>query len=217
MFDLSVETGNCSNTASDDSLGLQSPPLKRYKLGTIKVTDHQLMSATEHAHLRESNSSWAAAAADFHPHQFPSVPGAYPGAYPPMYNPAGIPGMHYSGHPMAGANYPYPMPYHWGHHHPSVAGAVAASVPQFGEHMLQQQQHHHQQQQQAQQQHRQVATSKDVQSHHDVLQHPHISGHTAKSPQSILAMHFCDEDECLSSPIPVQTDQLQPVVNRSPW
>jgi hypothetical protein len=52
--------------------------------------------------------------------------------------------------------------------------------------MLQQQHHHHQQQQQQQhaQQHRQAATSKEVQSHHEVLQHPHISGHTPESQQS---------------------------------
>ena len=135
---------------------------------------HQLMSAAaEHAHLRDSSSSWATAG--LHPHQFQSVPGAYPGAYPPMYNPASIPGMHYHGQPMPSANYPYPMPYHWGHHHPSAA----AAVPQLGEHMLQQQHHHHQQQQ-----HRQVATSKEMPSHHEVLQHPHISGHTPESPQS---------------------------------
>ena len=135
---------------------------------------HQLMSAaTEHAHLRESNSSWATAG--LHPHQFQGVPGAYPGAYPPMYNPS-IPGMHYPGQPMPSANYPYPVPYHWGHHHPSAA---AAAVPQLGDHMLQQQHHHHQQQQ-----HRQVATSKEVPSHHEVLQHPHISGHSSESPQS---------------------------------
>ena len=134
---------------------------------------HQLMSAAaEHAHLRDSSSSWATAG--LHPHQFQSVPGAYPGAYPPMYNPASIPGMHYPGQPMPSANYPYPMPYHWGHHHPSATG-----VPQLGEHMLQQQHHHHQQQQ-----HRQVATSKELPSHHEVLQHPHISGHTPESPQS---------------------------------
>ena len=136
---------------------------------------HQLMSAAaEHAHLRESNSSWPTAG--LHPHQFQGVPGAYPGAYPPMYNPS-IAGMHYPGQHMPSANYPYPMPYHWGHHHPS-----AAAVPQLSEHMLQQQHHHHQQQQQ--QQHRQVATSKEMPSHHEVLQHPHISGHTSESPQS---------------------------------
>lgn len=139
---------------------------------------HQLMSAAEHAHLRESNSSWTTAG--LHPHQFQGVPGAYPGAYPPMYNPS-IAGMHYHGQPMPSANYPYPMPYHWGHHHSSAAAAAAAGVPQLGEHMLQQQHHHHQQQQQ---QHRQAATSKEMPSHHEVLQHPHISGHTSESPQS---------------------------------
>ena len=148
---------------------------------------HHLMSAAEHAHHhRDGGSTWsAAAAAGLHP-QFAGIPGAYPGAYPPMYGHAGIPGMHYSGQPMPGANYPYPMPYHWGHHpHPSAA----AAVPPFGshgDHMMQQQQQHHQQQQQQQQQHRQAAAgSKDVPSHHEVLQHPHISGsHNPESPQS---------------------------------
>ena len=150
---------------------------------------HQLMSAAEHAHLRESSTSWAATAtaAGLHPHQFPGVPGAYHGAYPPMYNPAGIPGMHYPGQPMPGANYPYPMPYHWGHHHPSAA---SASLPPFGEHMLHQQHHHHHQQQQQQQQHRQVATSKDMASHHEVLQHPHISGHASEQSPRSTSLHM---------------------------
>ena len=145
---------------------------------------HHLMSA-EHAHHRDAGSGWsaaAAAAAGLHP-QFSPVPGAYPGTYPPMYNPGGIPGMHYSGQPMPGANYPYPMPYAWGHHHPAEA---AGAVPQFAshsDHVIQQQQHHAQQQQQ-QQQHRQAATSKDVPSHHDVLQHPHIGAHTPEPSQS---------------------------------
>ena len=148
---------------------------------------HHLMTAAEHAHHRDGGSTWsAAAAAGLHP-QFAGIPGAYPGAYPPMYSHAGIPGMHYSGQPMPGANYPYPMPYHWGHHpHPSAA--AAAAVPQFGshgDHMIQQQQQHHQQQQ-----HRQAAAgSKEVAGHHDVLQHPHISGGpTPESPQSASLM-----------------------------
>ena len=131
-----------------------------------------LMSA-EHAHQRESGSGWSAAAAaaatGLHP-QFAGVPGAYPGGYPHMYGHAGIPGMPYSGQPMPSANYPYPMPYHWGHPHPSAA----AAIPQFGphgDHMIQQQQHR-----------QAAASSKEVQSHQEVLQHPHIGGHTPGEP-----------------------------------
>ena len=147
---------------------------------------HHLVSA-EHAHHRDPNSGWsaaAAAAAGLHP-QFASVPGGYP----PMYGPAAIPGMHYSGQPVPSANYPYPMPYHWGHH-PSAA--AAAQFGAHGEHMIQQQQQQQQQQQHHQQQHRQAATSsKDMPTHHDVLQHPrvesmaHVGSHTpAESPQA---------------------------------
>lgn len=63
------------------------------------------------------------------PTHYPGMPGGYPG----MYNPP-MPGLPYPGppgQPIPGANYPYAMPYPWGHH--------PAQLGPHGEHMIQQQ------------------------------------------------------------------------------
>ena len=64
--------------------------------------------------------------------QFPGVPAGYP----PVYNPGLHAAMSYpthAGQAVHGANYPYPMPYPWGHHHTS-------QLASHGEHMIQHQQ-----------------------------------------------------------------------------
>lgn len=114
-----------------------------------QAMEHQRRSSTGHMQ-HDSGGSGGHTPTEPHPsprpspHQSPhpmpatdyyhgaGIPAHYhgmPGGYPGMYNPA-IPGLPYPappGQPIPGANYPYAMPYAWGHH--------AAQLGAHGDHM----------------------------------------------------------------------------------